>query len=140
MGDIMSAPITASAHTHVGTLPPGYNQEWVTHTVHCHGFESFSAEEDESLTRPNLCSWGINGFWWYVRLEMNTQTKEWCPSTSKIDQTNPSKLIMVSASMMTMESKWRSNDQTFHVILILRGTLMGVIIGDLQILEHVQHY
>ena len=36
----MDASATASAHTHIGTPPPGYDEEWVTHTVHCHGFAS----------------------------------------------------------------------------------------------------
>ena len=37
----MNATI-ASTHTHVGAAPPGYNQGWVTHTVHWHGFPSLS--------------------------------------------------------------------------------------------------
>jgi len=37
----MNAFIT-STHTHVGAAPPGYNQGWVTHTVHWHGFPSLS--------------------------------------------------------------------------------------------------
>jgi hypothetical protein len=28
---IMNAPITASSHTHVGTPPSGYHQEWAKH-------------------------------------------------------------------------------------------------------------
>ena len=51
----MSAPITASAHTHVGTAPPGYNQqEWVTHTVHWHGFASLSLVRGESVVSPEF--------------------------------------------------------------------------------------
>jgi hypothetical protein len=50
----MSAPITASAHTHVGTAPPGYQNEWVTHTVHCHGFESLSSVRDEYVDSPEF--------------------------------------------------------------------------------------
>ena len=45
----MSAPITASAHTHVGTAPPGYQNEWVTHTIHCHGFGSLPTVRGESV-------------------------------------------------------------------------------------------
>jgi hypothetical protein len=44
----MSAPITASSHTHAGTAPPGYDGEWATHTVHWHGFESLSLYESFS--------------------------------------------------------------------------------------------
>ena len=34
----------------MGTPPPGYDEEWVTHTVHWHGFASLSAaEEGESV-------------------------------------------------------------------------------------------
>ena len=40
---IMTASTTASAPTHMGTPPPGYHQEWVTHTVHVHGFENLPA-------------------------------------------------------------------------------------------------
>jgi hypothetical protein len=39
----MTASTTASAPTHMGTPPPGYHQEWVTHTVHVHGFENLPA-------------------------------------------------------------------------------------------------
>jgi hypothetical protein len=38
----MDAPITATAHTHMGTPPTGYNQEWATHTVHWHSFVNLS--------------------------------------------------------------------------------------------------
>jgi hypothetical protein len=50
----MSAPITASAHTHVGTAPPGYQNEWVTHTVHWHGFPSLPVERDEYVDSPEF--------------------------------------------------------------------------------------
>ena len=43
---IMSAPTTASTHTHMGTPPPGYNEEWVIHTIHCHGFGSLPSAEE----------------------------------------------------------------------------------------------
>jgi hypothetical protein len=42
------------------------------------------------------------------------------PSTSGIDQTRPLTLNTVSASMMVMESKWRTHDQALHAILSLR--------------------
>jgi len=51
---IMSTPTTASAHTHVGTPPPGYNEEWATHTIHWHGFASLSSEQDESVASPEF--------------------------------------------------------------------------------------
>ena len=38
---------TSSTHTHMGTPPPGYQQERVTHTVHVRGFASMSALPDE---------------------------------------------------------------------------------------------
>ena len=37
---LMIAPITASSHTHMGTPLPGYQNEWVIHTVHVHDFAS----------------------------------------------------------------------------------------------------
>jgi hypothetical protein len=49
----MSAP-SASAHTHVGTAPPDYHEEWVTHTVHWHGFESLSAVRGEFEDSPEF--------------------------------------------------------------------------------------
>jgi hypothetical protein len=45
---------TASAHTHFGTPPPGYNQGWVTHTLHWHGFPSLSSERDEFVDSPEF--------------------------------------------------------------------------------------
>jgi hypothetical protein len=51
----MDAPNTAvAAHTHVGTAPPGYDGEWVTHTVHWHGFASLSAERGEFVASPEF--------------------------------------------------------------------------------------
>jgi hypothetical protein len=52
----MDAP-TAAVRTHhnIGTPPPGYhNQEWVTHTVHCHNFASLSTERDVSVDSPEF--------------------------------------------------------------------------------------
>ena len=40
----MNAPITASSHTHVGTPPTGYHEEWAKHTVHWNGFGSLPSE------------------------------------------------------------------------------------------------
>jgi hypothetical protein len=34
---------TSSTHSYMGTPPPGYQQEWVTHSVYVHGFASLSA-------------------------------------------------------------------------------------------------
>jgi hypothetical protein len=48
----MNAP--ASTHTHVGAAPPGYNQGWMTHTVHWHGFESLSALRGEFVWSPEF--------------------------------------------------------------------------------------
>ena len=45
---------TASSHTHMGTPPPGYDEDWATHTIHCHGFASLSSERDESFTSPEF--------------------------------------------------------------------------------------
>jgi len=50
----MNAPIITSAHTHVGTPPPGYNEEWVTHTVHYHGFASLSTVQDDPVVSPEF--------------------------------------------------------------------------------------
>jgi speckle-type POZ protein len=46
--------ITASSHTHVGTPRPGYYQDWVTHTVHWHGFESLSTVRGVPVHSPQL--------------------------------------------------------------------------------------
>jgi hypothetical protein len=50
-----------SSHAHVGTSPPEYHQEWVTHTIHYHGFESLSTVRGAFVASPIFCSWGING-------------------------------------------------------------------------------
>jgi hypothetical protein len=51
----MSAPIiTASSHTHAGTAPPGYQNEWVTHTVHWHGFTSLSTVRGAKFYSPEF--------------------------------------------------------------------------------------
>jgi len=49
----MNAP-TAAAHIHVGTSPPGYNQGYVTRTVHFHGFASLSAERNDRVNSPEF--------------------------------------------------------------------------------------
>jgi hypothetical protein len=49
-----NAPITASAHTHMWTPPPGYHQEWGKHTVHVHGFASLSAERNARFYSPEF--------------------------------------------------------------------------------------
>jgi hypothetical protein len=56
---------TASTHTNVGEAPPGYNQGWVTHTVHWHAFESLSAERDEFVASPEFM---LLGNQWRMRL------------------------------------------------------------------------
>jgi hypothetical protein len=57
--------MSASSHTHVGTAPPGYQNEWVTHTVHWHGFESLSSERDEYIPSPEFM---LVGNQWYLEL------------------------------------------------------------------------
>jgi hypothetical protein len=54
----MNAPITASSHTHVGTAPPGYQNEWVTHTVHWHGFGSLPSERGVGIDSPEFMLFG----------------------------------------------------------------------------------
>jgi hypothetical protein len=51
---IMNAPITASAHTHMGTPPPGYHQEWVTHTFHVHGFGRLPSHRNAFVDSPEF--------------------------------------------------------------------------------------
>jgi hypothetical protein len=46
--------ITASTHTHMGPPPPGYHQEWVTHTVHVHGFGSLPSERNAFVYSPEF--------------------------------------------------------------------------------------
>ena len=43
-----------SSHAHVGTSPPDYHQEWVTHTVHVHGFGSLPSEQGEFVDSPEF--------------------------------------------------------------------------------------
>ena len=46
--------MSASSHTHVGTAPPGYQNEWVTHTVHYHGFASLLVARGECVPSPEF--------------------------------------------------------------------------------------
>jgi len=46
--------ITASAHTHVGTPPPGYHQGGMKHTVHYHGFMSLPSTRNEFVDSPDF--------------------------------------------------------------------------------------
>jgi hypothetical protein len=48
----------------MGTPPPDYDGGWVTHTVHCHGFESLSAEEAEFVDSPEFE--GIGNRWFLM--------------------------------------------------------------------------
>ena len=61
----MVAPITASAHTHMGTTPPGYDEEWVTHTVHVHGFTSLPSVRGEAVDSPEFV---LLGNQWLLRI------------------------------------------------------------------------
>jgi hypothetical protein len=61
----MDAPITASTHTHVGTPPLGYDQGWVKHTVHVHGFPSLSTVRGENVNSPEFM---LLGNQWCVRI------------------------------------------------------------------------
>ena len=59
----MSTP-SASAHTHVGTAPPGYHDKWVTHTVHWHGFANLSAEQDVGVFSSDFEGFGNQWSLW----------------------------------------------------------------------------
>jgi hypothetical protein len=56
----------------------------------------------------------MNGFCGYIQVETPWLPMEWYHSDSVIGQTKPLTCNMVSASMMEMESKWRTNEQTVH--------------------------
>jgi predicted amino acid-binding ACT domain protein len=60
----MNAPITA-AHTHMGTPPSGYNQEWGNHTVHVHGFASLSTVRGECVASSEFM---LLGNQWRLRI------------------------------------------------------------------------
>jgi hypothetical protein len=62
---IMSAPSAASSHTHVGTPPPGYNEEWAAHTVHWHGFGSLPTARGVGINSPEFI---LLGNPWRVRV------------------------------------------------------------------------
>jgi hypothetical protein len=64
----MDAPTIASTHTHVGTPPPGYNEEWVIHTIHWHGFSSLSVDEGEFAEFVNSPKFMVLGNPWYLEL------------------------------------------------------------------------
>ena len=60
----MTAPI-ASAHTHMGTPAPGYQEEWMTHTVHWHGFARLPSEQGEGVDSPEFM---LLGNQWFLQL------------------------------------------------------------------------
>jgi hypothetical protein len=49
----------------MGTPPPGYDGEWVTHTMHCHGFGSLPSEQDEFVDSPEFM---LLGNQWLLRV------------------------------------------------------------------------
>jgi predicted amino acid-binding ACT domain protein len=51
---IMNALITALTHTHMGTPPPDYHQEWAKHTVHWHGFANLPSERGAFVVSPEF--------------------------------------------------------------------------------------
>jgi len=61
----MRAPIIASSHTHVGTALPGYHQDWVTHTIHWHGFASLSTLRGVGVASPEFM---LLGNQWRLRI------------------------------------------------------------------------
>jgi hypothetical protein len=46
--------LPSSTLTHMGIPPPDYHEEWVTHTVHVHGFGSLPSEQDEFVDSPEF--------------------------------------------------------------------------------------
>jgi hypothetical protein len=46
--------IASSSHTHVGTPPLDYHEEWETHIVHYHGFASLSTERNQYVESPEF--------------------------------------------------------------------------------------
>lgn len=62
---IMNAPTTASAHTHMGTPPPDYHEEWATHTVHVHGFARLSSAQGAFMESPEFM---LLGNQWCLRI------------------------------------------------------------------------
>jgi phage terminase large subunit-like protein len=57
----MNAP-TASVHTHMGTPPSDYHQEWVTHTVHVHGFVVTVSTREFTTSRVTTCFFSPSDF------------------------------------------------------------------------------
>lgn len=50
----MNARATVSSNTHVGRAPPGYNQNFMTHTLHFHDFASLSTVRGEFVNSPEF--------------------------------------------------------------------------------------
>jgi hypothetical protein len=57
--------IAHAAAIHIGTAPPGYNEGWVTRTVHFHGFTNSSMERGVSVDSPEFEGLGNQ---WCVRI------------------------------------------------------------------------
>ena len=48
----------------MGAPPPGYQQEWVTHTVHCHGFKGLPSERGRYVDSPAFVLLGNQWMLW----------------------------------------------------------------------------
>ena len=120
----MSAPIlqdfTASSHTHIGTLPPGYHGRWKeTHTVHYHGFESLSTERGVFAWSPEFM---LLGNPWILELYPggDDDAAEGMISLYLKNKSNKAiEINFLTVSLMTLDRKCHTVDQTLHNVLIL---------------------
>jgi hypothetical protein len=51
---VINTRSAASSNTHVGRAPPGYNQKFMTHTLHFHDFSSLSTVRGEFVKSPEF--------------------------------------------------------------------------------------
>ena len=72
----MNARSAASSNTHVGRAPPGYNQNFMTHTLHFHDFATLSTERGEFVKSPEFM---LLGNQWSVEMYPGGDEEEMYP-------------------------------------------------------------
>jgi hypothetical protein len=106
-----------STHTHMGSPPSDYKEEWTTHTIHVHGFGSLPA-----VRGVGIYSLLLLGNQWRLRIypgghddaaEGMVTLDLWNKSNKAIE------IDLVFSVNDGMGSKWYMNNRTVHNILLL---------------------
>ena len=126
----MNARSAASSNTHVGTAPPGYNQNFMTHTLHFHDFATLSTERGEFVKSPEFM---LLGNQWSVEMYPGGDEEEMYPGGDEEgslylqNMSNNAIVNMDSVSKMAVENKWYINP--LHIIHLILRTALGSAFG-----------